>query len=377
MDSKVLQARIKMQNEAKEAVRIANYIASLIITVGGGKGKIMLDLAQELLDKFKIKKILYVCDNRRLRDSSEEGFPEQIEKWGTPELKKIIQLECYQTAYKWIDQEYDLVLADEVDFSITPEFSKLFFNNKFRFKILVTGTLSSAKKKTLEEIAPIVYKCSTTDAEKRGIINKTQYYIYNYRLSDSESREYNKWTKVIAKALAEERPKNQLNFLLGKRREILFTLDSSFQHCRKIMSWLWNRDKKTRLVIFCERRTQADRVCRWSYHGENEKDDNLTKFQTGEISGIAVVSKIKRGINLKNANTAIFEALSSSSTEFEQRNGRMKRLSTSDVALVIFMLPWYKKIDKEGNVTWKPTIVDQWITKATENLDVELIDLKL
>lgn len=371
------RARQIAQEEAKEAVRKNNYVASLIASVGFGKGKVMIDLCMELVEKYKIKKILYVCDNRRLRDSDEEGFPEQIKKWGTPQLKKIIQLECYQTTYKWVDKEYDLVLADEVDFSITPEFSKLFFNNKFKFKILVTGTLSSEKKKVLKEIAPIVYTCSTTDAEQRGIINKTQYYVYNYRMTDSESRVYVKWTKVIAKAINEERPKNQLNFLLGKRRELLFTLDSSYQHCRKIMSWLWNRDKGTRLVIFCERRTQADRVCRWSYHGENEKDDNLSKFQSGEISGIAVVSKIKRGINLKNANTAIFEALSSSSTEFEQRNGRMKRLSTSDVATVIFMKPWYKQIDREGNVTWKPTIVGQWIDKATQNLNAELIDLKI
>jgi superfamily II DNA or RNA helicase len=333
----------------------------------------MLDLAQELLDKYKIKKILYLCDNRRLRDSEEEGFPEQIEKWGSPALRKIITLECYQTTYKWKGEKYDLVLADEADFSITPEYAKVFFNNTFKYKILVTGTVSSDKKKTLVEIAPIVYRCSTTDAEKRGIINKTKYYIYNYRMTDSESKEYLKWTRALAKALAEEREQESINFLANKRREVLFTLDSSVTHCKRIMSWLWHKSKQTRLVIFSERTSQADRLCKWSFHGKNEKDDNLQKFQSGEISGIAVVSKIKRGINLKNANTAIFEALSSSQTEFEQRNGRMKRLETSDVAEVIFMCPWYKTITGD----WKPTVVDTWITKATANLHTEMIPLKL
>lgn len=374
-----LQERIKMQDEAKAAVRAANYIASILVTVGGGKGKIMLDLAQELIKKFNIKSILYVCDNRRLRDSATEGFPQEIEKWGTPELKKIIQCECYQTAYEWKDRKYDLILADEADFAMTPEYKKVFTNNKYRFKILVTGTLSPTKKKLLESIAPIVYRFTTTDAERRGIVNKTQYLMYNYKMTESESREYIKWTKAIGKAIAAEKLPQQINFLLGKRKEVLYNLESSYRAVRKVMDWLWKRNKQTRLVVFCERTAQADRVCKHSYHGGNEKKDNLTKFQSGEISGISVVGKIKRGINLKNANTAIFEMLTgTSSTEFEQRNGRMKRLKTSEIATVIFLCPWYQTIDSEGESIWKPTIVDQWIYKATCNLtDIEFINLKL
>lgn len=379
MDFKALSERVKMQDEAKAAVRAANYIASLLITVGGGKGKIMLDLAMELIKKYNIKRILYVCDNRRLRDSSTEGFPQEIEKWGSPELKKIIQCECYQTAYEWKDREYDLILADEADFAMTPEYKKVFTNNKFRFKLLVTGTLSPTKKKLLESIAPIVYKFTTTDAEKRGVVNKTTYLMYNYKMTESESREYIKWTKAIGKAIAAEKTPQQINFLLGKRKEVLYTLDSSYHAVRKVMKWLWATDKQTRLVIFCERTSQADKVCNKSYHGKNEKDDNLTKFQNGEISGISVVGKIKRGINLKNANTAIFEMLTgTSSTEFEQRNGRMKRLKTSEIAKVIFMIPWFCTQDSEGETIWKPTIVDQWIYKATCNLpDIEFVNLKL
>jgi len=379
MDFKVLQERMKMQDEAKVAVRAANYVASLLVTVGGGKGKIIIDLAQELLDKYKIKRILYVCDNTRLRDSAIEGFPQELYKWASPELRKLVQCECYQTAYKFKNQEWDLILSDEADFAMTPEYIKLFFNNKFRFKLLVTGTLSPSKKQLLESIAPIVYKFTTTDAEQRGVVNKTAYYLYNYRMTESESRQYRYWTGLIAKAIAAEKPPNQINFLLGKRKEILYTLESSYVHVRKVMKWLWDTDKKTRLVIFCERTTQADRVCKYSFHGKNEGDDNLTKFQDGEISGLSVVGKIKRGINLKNTNTAIFETVSgTSTTELEQRSGRLKRLPTAEVAKIIFMIPYYSKLDEEGETIYKPTIVDQWVYKATANLtDIEFINLKL
>lgn len=373
VDFKALSARIKMQEEAKAAVRKANYNASLLITVGGGKGKIMIDLALELVRDKGIKRILYVCDNRRLRDSKSEGFPEQLERWGTPELKKMVQLECYQTTRKWENESFDLILADEADFGLTPEYSKIFFNNKFKYKILVTGTLSAEKKKILSAFSPIVFKFNTIRAENEGVVNKSEYYIFNYKMSESESRQYNKWTQALMVSLNDGSKQETINFLAGKRREILTTLDSGLAATRKVMRWLWKNDKKTRLVIFCERVFQADRVCNHSYHGGNEKMDNLKKFQEGEISGLSVVSKIKRGINLKNANTAIFESLTSSATEFEQRNGRMKRLKTSEIAKVVFMLPWYQT--EEGE--WKPTVISKYIDKATVNIKAEFKHLKL
>lgn len=379
MDFKILAERSKMQTEAKAAVRLANYIATLLITVGGGKGKILIDLAEELLEKYKIKSVLYLCDNRRLRDSTTEGFPQEIEKWASPELRRIIRCECYQTAYKFKDQKWDLVLADEADFGMTPEYCKVFFNNEFKYKLLVSGTLSPSKKKLIESIAPIVYKLTTTKAEERGLLNKTTYYKYNFKMTESEAEQYRKWTSRIAKAMASEKSPQQINYLLGQRKEMLYSLDSLHRATRGVMDWLWKTNKQTRLVIFCERTAEADRICKYSYHGKNEKDDNLTKFQSGEISGLAVVGKIKRGINLKNANTAIFKDLSgTSTTEFEQRNGRMKRLKVSEVATVIFMVPWYCKHDEEGELTWKPTIVDQWIYKATCNLtNIEFLNLKI
>lgn len=375
---KSLQAKIKMQDEAKQAIRLAGYIACVLITVGGGKAKIMIDLALEILKKYKIKNILYLCDSTRLRDSKELGFPEQLEKWGTPELRKIIQLECYQTAHRFKDKQYDLLLADEVDFAMSTEYCKVFFNNKFRFKILLSGTLSIPKKPLLETIAPIVYTFTTNDAEDKGVLNKTKYYIYNYKMTDGESEEYIKYNMRIARAMAAEKTPQQINYHLGQRKELLYALESSRLAVRKIMTWLWNINKQTRLIIFCERTAQADKVCKYSYHGGNEKEDNLTKFQNGEISGLAVVGKIKRGVNLKNTNTAIFKDLSgTSTTEFMQRNGRIKRLPVAELATVIILCPWYKKTDNEGNTIWKSTIVDNWIYKSTSELNIKFENLKV
>lgn len=370
-------AREVAQKEAMSSARIADYNCALIASVGFGKGKVMIDLAEEMIRKYNIKSILYACDNRRLRDSDKEGFPEQLEKWGSTRLKKMVRLECYQTTCKWENEKFDLLLADEADFAMTPVYSNLFFRNKFKYKILVTGTLSPTKRKMMKEIVPIAFKLDTVEAENRGIINKTHYYAYNYPMSEEESSEYERLTRMIGIKMNEDN-EDGARFFTGQRRELLFNLNSSYKHCRKLMRWLWESDKKTRLVVFSQRTEQADRLCKWSFHGKNEKLDNLGKFQTGEISAISVVSKIKRGINLKNANVAIFEALDGSTTEFEQRGGRMKRLPQSQVAKIIFLVPWVRKVDAKGKVFYKESIVGEWVRKCTSNLgNINFIDLKI
>jgi superfamily II DNA or RNA helicase len=377
---KALEARIKNQEECKIAVRKANYNASFLSTVGSGKGKIFIDLALELFNAGKIKNVLYLCDSRRLRDSEKDGFPAELEKWGTPEFKDAVSLQCYQTTYKWTGIEFDLVIGDEIDYALTPAYVKFFQNNSWKYIILASGTLTPEKKKILVVIAPIVFKLFMNDAEDRGIVNRTEYYVYNFKMSEAESKTYESLTRKISTLMRAEVgfEDPDMQFWLRKRKHFLNALESSYLNCRNILKFIYGRDKKHRVVIFCELTEQADRCCKYSYHGKNEGDDNLTKFQTGEINYISVVSKIQRGINLKNANIAIYESMSGSTTKFEQKAGRMKRLGIDEVAQIIFMVPWFKRVDQFNNVTWKATVVKGWIEKATANIsNLDLIIFKI
>lgn len=373
-------ARSKAQDECKEAARKSGYNCSIIATVGFGKTKIMIDLAEELIEAGLVNNILYLCDSRRLRDDTEGGFPAELNKWGSEKMKNMIRLECYQTACKWMNKKFDLVLADEVDFSITTVYIRALLNNQYKYKLLVSGTLTLEKKKILKEIAPIVYRFSTNDAEDAGVINKTEYYLYNYRLTKEESKSYNSMTKKIA-ALSRagvDISDDQFVFWTRRRKQFLNTLDSSYIHCRRIMQFLWNKNNKNRVIIFCEQTSQANRCCKYSYHGGNEQDDNLRKFQAEEISAIATVSKVTRGMNLVNTNVGLFESMSGSSTRFEQRGGRIKRLAIDELATAIFMCPWYSSLNKEGELVWKPTVVQKWIEKGTENIsNIEFKNLKI
>lgn len=376
MNYKELSARIETQDLGKAAIRSYDYNAAAIIATGTGKAKILIDLAQELMDK-GAKTILYVCDNQTLRDSPAEGFPEQLKRWGSPELIKKVRLECYQTVYKWKNVKFDVGLFDEFDFSLTPKYSNVYFNIQFKHKILVSGTCSADKLKLLKEICPLVYKFGTADAEDRGVINKTKYYIYNYKMSAEESERYLDYTQKIAINAGLEN-ENQRLFWTGKRADLLYNLDTGKTACHSVMRWL--RDTiNPKIIVFCQRQEQADRICKHSFHGGSEKEDNLTKFQNDEINYVSVVGKVDRGVNLKKTAAGIFEAINGSETKFTQKNGRLKRLNAEAFATVVFLSPWVKKFDKQINkIYYKETIVSQWIYKSTNsNRNIILEDLKL
>lgn len=383
MDFKALGARIKNQDACKEAVRAANYNAAFISTVGSGKGKIFIDLAMELWAAGKIKNVLYLCDSTRLRDTN-DGFPGELAKWGVPDFNRIFTMECYQTVYKWANQKFDMVIADEFDFAITPSYLKFFLNNKWDYIILASGTLTPEKRKIAKTIAPIVFTLTMSEAEERGIVNKTQYYVYNFKMTEEESRTYDSLTRKISTLMSIEVGFDDpdMTFWLRKRKLFLNSLESSYLNCRKLMQHVYNENKTNRIVIFCELTSQADKVCKYSFHGGNEDEDNLSKYQNGEINAIAVVAKVQRGINLIKTNWGIFESMSGSTTRFEQKGGRFKRLGIDEMAHIVFMVPWAKRTNKDINgninVTWKETVVKGWIDRATKNIpNLQLKNIKI
>lgn len=372
-----LSARVKEQDKAKEAIRKANYNASMIASVGYGKSKVIIDIASELVNAGKVRSILYTSDNARLRDVD---FPAEVEKWH-PELAKLIIRECYQTVAKWKDRKFDLHIGDEIDFAITPVYVKGLLNNKFIYKLYVSGTTTKDKEKVINKLAPIVYRISTEEAEDLKIINKTRYYIYNYKMTDEESKKYVRYNSAISQKIADE-DQEGLKFTLWNRKRFLGKLNSSALNTRKIINWINAKEKKSRIVVFCDLRVQADRVSKYSYHGKNDKQkdvkNNLDRFQDLEIDEISVVSKIIRGTNLKKADTFIYTSIAGSEIWFEQRNGRGKRLDVDDIARVIFMVPWYKAATENGQVFYKETIMKKWILKASSGLkNIEFKTLKL
>jgi superfamily II DNA or RNA helicase len=369
--------KLKIQEEAFSALRANNFRGIVILPTGTGKTFVLIECLRALWQPGM--RVLYTCDSQLLRDG---GFDDELRKWGAEQFIPLIEKKCYAGAYKMEEEYYDILLADEGDYALTPEYSKLFFKNKFKYIIFVSATLDAKKRKIAKEIAPIVYAKKPKEIEDAKVINKSQFFIVPYMLNDKENRTYLMYNERFKAILNEQPPpfsnleqtkqwqdkrQKNLDFLSIDRKHFLASLESSAYICRKLMKELYEQDQKAKMLVFCGLNSQADRVCKYSYHSGSEHLNNLEKFDKGEIVALSVCGKVNRGVNINGVKRIIAEHVSRSETAMIQKTGRGRRLDVDDILEVYLLLPYFKTA--KGKI--KPTIVEDWIITAARNLGIE------
>lgn len=358
----------KIQQQGFQALQDNNFNGAIIMPTGVGKSWILI---QALLALPTTKSILYCCDNKQLRD---EDFPNELHKWGAQKYLEIMDRMCYQSAYKLKGKKYDVVLLDEGDYMLTPNYVKVLKNNKFKHIIFVSATLSDDKREMLEEHIPIVFDVKMHEIEGKGVVNEAQGFFVNYMLNAAENKKYLAYNEAFKRNLNVQYPnKGKLEAIQRSRKMFLGTLETSLGQARKLANHLYNEHPDNKILIFCNFSEQADKVCKFSYHSKNDKDNtNLHDFDEGRIRVLSVVGKIDRGINLKGVNHAVFESAGDSKTKMTQKSGRLRRLDIDDHCELYFLIPFYK--DRRGEV--KPTIVQKWVLQSTADLGIKFKDFK-
>jgi len=353
------EEKLKIQREAIEALRLNSFTGIVILPTGTGKTYVLIEALKELYEKGM--RVLYTCDSTRLRDND---FVEELKKWGASEYIDVIERQCYASAYK---KNGDVLLADEGDYALSPEYSKLFFNNKFKHIIFVTATLDTKKVSLAKKIAPVVYHKKLKEIEERKVVNKCQFVYVPFRLNDRENKRYVSYNKTFRNLLVQDRTSyitKQLENLQIQRQHFLAGLESSAYICKKLINELHTGSK---ILIFCGLTEQADKICKWSYHAENEENENLDKFEKGEIPALAVCGKVNRGVNLTGVNTVIIESPKRSETLMVQRTGRGRRLDVDEILYVYLLIPYFQP--EFGGV--RATIVLDWVKDAAKEMGIE------
>ena len=337
-----------------------NYNGVALLATGSGKGRIMIEIAKLL----NPQSILYLCNTRLLRDKT---FIDELHKWDAAYLLKKMDLVCYQTAHKWTGRHYDLVLADEFDAALTPAYMQVFTNNTFTHKILVSATLDSQKQRLAAKIAPIIIQRTLSTLIKNKVLNKVKYSFVNFNLSNVENIEYLYYNKRFSNLLNEPQSKLR-DFRLSKlqieRKQFMCGLKSSATVTRWLIEQLNRFDEK--VLIFCGLSSEADSVCKYSYHSNNNNEHYLDDFNAGKIKNLAVVDKVDRGLNIADIRHIIHKSVGRSKTKLVQRTGRGMRLDIDDTLCVYFLVPFYR--DRMGSM--RATIVQDWIIQSTEDMDL-------
>ena len=110
----MVNIRDEKQKEISQLWLNSDRKNTLILGTGFGKSKLTMMVLDELFKEgtlTKNSKILILADSEKLRD---DNWREDFDKWGFSWMWDIIQSECYQTAYKWKDTKWDLVIADRL-----------------------------------------------------------------------------------------------------------------------------------------------------------------------------------------------------------------------------------------------------------------------
>lgn len=389
MSKRELQEEI--QQTAKELfLNSLNRRGILLMGTGTGKSRTGVLIAKAL----KPKSILLLTDSTRGRDVE---WQREFEKFKAKGLWAKVEAHCYQSAYKFSGRHWDLCLADELDYGLTPEYSKVFANNTFGALCGLTATLEADKLEMARPYfgrEPVLFSYSTQKAQDSGILNKTKFVLVRYRLSE-HPKSYKKqlkdgrsfWTSENEAYLYLERQvqevKDQIaggdpsqirslmlrkKMLTGRRMEFLYGLASSRLIAGRIRDKCLSRPGN-KVLVFCKRTEQADLICGSdkTYHSKNKKQSfAIDALNQGLHLEMGVVDAMNRGINLLGVTRILLEAYNSSTTEFQQKHGRGMRLSQDETMYIYILVPYYRLGDRHYH-----TQSGQWAAEMVQGFKME------
>ena len=69
-----------------------------------------------------------------------------------------------------------------------------------------------------------------------------------------------------------KRVNTQIQFWTHERTRFLKGLKSSEKICKSLLKDIYLQSEQNKILVFCGLTDQADRICKYSYHGKNVKE---------------------------------------------------------------------------------------------------------
>lgn len=378
-----MDPRDEVQRKAREEwLRKRN--GTLVLGTGMGKSKVAIDIVKDI----QPSSVLILTNSETLRDST---WRNEFVKFGAEEYWDVhVQSECYQTAYKWVGKAWSLVIADEIDAAMTPEYSKFFLNNGWNNLLGLTGFVDESKLELLNSICPIIFTYTTRQGQSDGLLNKSKFKIIGYPLSrtkdikvtmrkapgffyKSANDDYKYWHgKFMAAVMARDKAQKQiktidllpkdsvslsmedaikaessaawaLKLASRKRKEVLWKSKNGVVLAKRLIDRILSMNDSNKVLTFSKLTSQADAINGHAYHTKNGmRNLDLEMFNRGDIRSLGACEALNRGVNLVGVNYLISESYDGSETYFQQKHGRGTRLDVEDFMTYIILLPYYE-----------------------------------
>lgn len=349
-----IEIKNKIQYQALNRWNEAGKYGTVLLATGFGKTFVALH-ALYTMPKGDGKTHLFLAEtNERYND-----LLENIRKYNilfTRDVCKDYKLEfmCYQSAYKLEENNFGLVIADEIHDSLTPIYSKFYLNNDYDALIGLSAKVNRdvnydlgdgkyvTKGQILDEIAPVAFKYDLAKAVSEKTSRDLTIHIIRHELDSklptvksgsknkpflqTEYKAYKYWQTRYNKSLyiekAEDRDR-EIFKSVNKMCNILYNLQSKVYYTKLLLKHL-----KTKTIVFGNSLDFLYKITENVVSSRNTNDRNWqirNWFDTGSIKCIASFKKLKQGANLaSDLDNCIITSYYSSKTDLEQRIGRLR-----------------------------------------------------
>jgi len=404
--------REQVQNEALNTLKLFSGIGSLIMDTGVGKSKVAIDF---IIDDPNIQTVLITSPRENLKanwyneiilwSNSVGIFAESdLEPNTIPFMMGdkivLVTFENIQTCYRWENRHFDMVIADEVHCCMTSEYSRIFLNNDFTYKVGLTATSDIKGKPEKLELynlyCPIIYTFLT--AEEYGVVNKTKIIVVDHILNNvhkihiktkkhdfflGEQERYSYICKEFRRGQSLMASTGSTNYFedadywfwkgngtpnqkeaarvylkaVQNRKYFLLRLTSTKQIAIKLSEQL-TQVNGNKVLVFSELTEQIDSICTHTVHSKHKNDINaqtLQRFNDGDIKVLGSCYSLTLGLNMKAVNIAIFESYLSSFTKAKQRRGRLNRLIADEEIATLYII----RLPNTQAETWFNGFVDK------------------
>jgi len=385
-----LELKNTEQRKALKAWQSNNFIGSVFAGTGFGKSRVGVLGAGEILRKWGGKALVLV-PTTQLQDQ----FKLEFEKWGYHDILDDVEIVCYQSACKYENKHYEIIVADEVHLGLSDVYIQAFTKNTYNKLLCLTATPPEDPMYLvrLQKLAPVVYQITMDQCVKMGLISPYEIYCIPVELTDEEKKEYTKANSTFVfykyklgqfdafneanailknpKGYSPEEYTSALMFYkaIRDRKDVVQKAYNKILYASQLVGY--HKDKK--ILTFAGNNEFTDKIYAEVqkshgdivrvYHsklGTKARKQALEDFKTGKANVLCSTKALNQGFDVSDAEIGIICGLDSKSLSMIQRVGRLLRLSQDKVGKVIILYvpdsqeeKWLKSsIQSFNNIVW-------------------------
>lgn len=376
----------KVQIEAIDTWEKEQFKGTVVMTTGSGKTRVGVLAIDKLVSLANIRSCLIIVPTTNLKNNEWEA---EINLWA-PHVRSIVDIECIQTAYKWQNRQFDLIIVDEIHTTLSPEYRNVYSNISYSYILGLTATVPHVEEYQLilNKIAPIIYTLSLEDAIAGKLVNDYQVYNVPVSFTREERSKYVSYSHTFTNAAMKLSTKGKsafevaniarsdkkhpdylvaVRFFTGmsKRRWLCYKAAHKLDATLEIIESLPER----KWIVFCQHTDFADGlqdkllskgIMAVSYHSKMSKKDREAALETAKSPLCSVICSavaLNTGYNLPSIDAAICTASNSTMLTAYQSLGRIIRKTSDKTAKPIFI-----------NLFVKDSQEDKWVGAKTEDL---------